>query len=172
MKPEELNYIISQLERNRAVFVQLLQNASEEEYRWRYHPEKWCLLEIICHLVDEEKEDFRTRLKLVLESPESNPPSINPVGWVSERNYMAQDYQVKVQEFANEREISFDWLKSLNSPPLQNEYPHPKLGPMSGNLYLSNWLAHDYMHIRQITRTQYYYLQHISGQDLQYAGTW
>ena len=35
-----------------------------------------------------------------------------------------------------------------------------------------NWLAHDYLHIRQIIRLKFAYLQQLSKEDLSYAGNW
>ena len=61
--------IISQLESNIDVFQDLFENIPEGLTLWRNGPEKWNLLEIICHLYDEERDDFGLRLKHVLENP-------------------------------------------------------------------------------------------------------
>ena len=164
--------IIIKLKQNKEVFNRLLQGVSREEYLWKLHPDKWCILEILCHLCDEEKEDFRTRVKCVLESPDQAPPSIDPVGWVKGRHYIEQDFDEKLEEFLEERDLSVKWLESLESPKWDNAYVHPKLGPMSAYLFLSNWLAHDYLHFRQIIRVKYDYLGEISGENLKYAGKW
>ena len=55
--------IIQKLAKNRALYKILLNNVPEAEFLWKINPEKWCLLEIVCHLFDEEREDFRTRTK-------------------------------------------------------------------------------------------------------------
>ena len=57
-----LKDIIQQLENNQKVFQNLLTNKTKDLYLWRPKPEKWCLLEIVCHLLDEEKDDFRARV--------------------------------------------------------------------------------------------------------------
>jgi len=163
---------IKEFEINGAVFRQLLSQLSGKEYLWREHEGKWNLLEIVCHLYDEERDDFRARLKSVLEDPEKPFPPIDPVGWVTERNYSERDFNTMLEKFLLERKESIAWLQSLNSPPIENAYMHPKLGPMSGRFILSNWIAHDYLHIRQILRIKYNYLQFTSGQDLSYAGEW
>jgi hypothetical protein len=164
--------IFNQLLRNKSVFQDLLANVSEEEFRWSQQPGKWCLLEILCHLYDEEREDFRTRVKCVLENPSQPPPAFDPQVWVTERNYLGQDYNEVLKRFINEREHSVKWLKSLVNPVWSNTYQHQKLGPMSARLFLTNWLAHDYLHIRQIIRLKYDYLKEKSGISLNYAGNW
>jgi len=164
--------IIKELERNRAVFKELLINTPKEEYLWKPNQNKWCLLEIICHLVDEEIEDFRTRVHSVLENPEKTLPPFDPVSWVVDRKYLEQDYTIKVESFLNEREKSINGLQQLKAVNWDNSYLHPKLGPMSAKLFLSNWLAHDYLHIRQILNLKFEYLKYHSGETLEYAGEW
>lgn len=162
--------IIQQLTDNQSVFKALLSNRTEEEVKWKPEPDQWSMLEVICHLVDEEKEDFRTRVEYVLRDPNDPLPMFNPLQWVTERNYYGQDFESKVTEFLDERTYSIKWLRSLKNPDWQNAYHHPKMGPMSAELFLANWLAHDHIHIRQINRLSYQYIIHKTGIDLSYAG--
>ena len=165
-------FIIKELLGNRQVFNDLLSGLHHEQTTWRSAPEKWCLLEIICHLVDEEKEDFRARLKHVLETPGEPLPSIDPVGWVKERKYMEQDYREKLRSFLDERSKSVAWLESLANPKWDHAYMHPKFGAMTAAMFLANWLAHDYLHFRQIIRLKFDYLKYSAAETLTYAGTW
>lgn len=163
--------IRAELERNREVFSRLLGGKRPAAYSWRPAPGKWNLLEIVCHLYDEEREDFRTRVQHALESRDT-PPPIDPVGWVTSRNYAAQDYEVKLAAFLNERTASIAWLQSLQSPRWDSTYRHPQLGPQTARMFLACWLAHDHLHLRQIVRLEYERLKDESGEDLGYAGAW
>ncbi len=165
-------FMISALIRNRSVFSHLLAQPHPAQPGWSQEPNKWSLLQVVCHLRDEESEDFRTRLRMVLETPGVQFPGINPTGWVVERNYAGQDYDTVVREFLQARDESIDWLTGLRDPIWENATIHPRLGPMSGHFILANWLAHDHLHIRQIIRLQYDFLADVSGQSLQYAGFW
>lgn len=164
--------IIRSLEHNHGIYKELFSISQHEFIRWKPAPEKWCLLEIICHLYDEEREDFKARVNHALKQPDKPPVPIDPQGWVTKRKYMAQDYAEMVDKFLKERSSSVEWLRSLKSPEWQNELYHPELGKMSAKKFLVNWLAHDYLHFRQINRLRYQFLQHTSGQDLSYAGKW
>jgi hypothetical protein len=166
------NYIIQELATNREVFRSLLIGLAEAVYFWKPSPDKWCMLEIICHLRDEECEDFRTRIKQVLENPSNTLPPIDPVGWVQERKYLQQDFEQVLNDFLQERDHSVEWLKSLVAPKWDNAYKHPKFGPMSAQLFLSNWLAHDYLHIRQILFLKRGYHEATANEPLDYAGNW
>ena len=169
MKPDQ---IIQRLESNHNVFQSLLNGKEPDEYQFKPDEKSWSLLEIVCHLYDEEREDFRTRVKNTLVSPHLAHPSIDPPGWVIERKYAEQNYEEKVKYFLQERKESIQWLKSLEGAPWGNIYEHPLAGKISAYDFLVNWLAHDYHHFRQINRRMYEYLKVMSGVSLAYAGDW
>ena len=128
--------------------------------------------ETLIGLRDEEIEDFRTRVKHVLETPNEPLPGNDPVGWVTERKYIEQEFPKVLNDCIQRRTQSIKWLKSLQSPMRENVNQHPRLGTLSVEHFLVNWLAHDQLHIRQITQLKYHYLKHISNDDLNYAGKW
>ncbi len=167
-----LKDIITQLEHNKKVFENLLKDITDYQYNWRPKPEKWCLLEIVCHLLDEEIYDFRARVKHTLEYPEKDLIPIDPEGWVTTRNYISKDYDNTLKLFLAERQNSIAWLQQLGDVNWNNELKHPELGNLSAELFLRNWLAHDYLHIRQILRYKFELLKSSSKIDLNYAGDW
>lgn len=168
----DAQYIFQQLENNIDTFSSLLKTSSLEEALWKPDSDKWCLLEIVCHLVDEEVDDFRARTRTALDEKKHPFYAIDPVGWVLERKYLEQDFQSKVQEWISERKASIEWLKSLENPDWTSSFKHVDFGDVTAGHFLANWLAHDHIHIRQINRTRRAYLDHISGQNLMYAGRW
>lgn len=163
---------INELDRNKVVFESLLTNSSEKHVLWKPTPDKWCLLEIVCHLYDEEREDFRARVKHCLELSDLPFSPIDPAGWVTDRNYLAQNYTEVLQGFLRERTESVSWLRSFVNPDWSNTRPHPTLGNLSADDFLSNWLAHDYIHIRQIIKLKYTHHDKFSDRSLSYAGNW
>ena len=165
-------FILKELDKNKEVFKNLLKGCQKDLIMFRPEPGKWNLLEIICHLCDEEREDFRQRVELTLNSPTEKWPHIDPPAWVSERKYIEQDFESKIIEFCKEREKSVSWLRSLQNHQWDNSYNHPKVGPVSAKLIFVNWLAHDYLHIRQIIKNKYFYLKSNYNVPLDYAGEW
>jgi hypothetical protein len=165
-------YIVGELKRNKMVFKDLLEGLNKEVYWWKPSPEKWNLLEIVCHLYDEEREDFRARVKHTLENPDLPLSPIDPIGWVTERKYAEQDYDTLLQEFITERNNSIAWLNTLTDPKWDNAYKHPKFGELTAEMFFTSWLAHDYLHIKQITKIKYDYFKEVSGEKVSYAGEW
>lgn len=165
-------YIIDQLESNSEIFRSLLSGIPGEMILWKPEENKWSLLEIACHLYDEEREDFRARLaKILLEDHEWDP--IDPQGWVFTREYSKKVFRETVENFLKERKLSVEWLKNLEVHDWNIKAVHPKIGEFSAIQMLSNWLAHDYLHFRQIIKIKYEYLKHLHPDtDLGYAGDW
>ena len=150
--------IIAQLRINADVFTHLFRGLSEDQARWKPAADRWSQLEVINHLLDEEREDFRKRLASVLENPQKPWPPIDPQGWVVERRYNDRKPKASLENFLAERHQSLAWLQALEAPDWQATHQHPKMGPMSAELLLANWLAHDLFHIRQATDLHFAYL--------------
>jgi hypothetical protein len=167
-----LKYFIDRFSKNREVFKALIEGVDVEQAKWKPHSDKWSILEVVNHLYDEEREDFRQRLELVLADPEKPWPSINPRAWVAERKYLERDLTESLNNFLGEREKSLEWLSRLSAPHLENSKDGPN-GVLSGGDLLASWLAHDFLHIRQITRLHYQYVTSISQPyRTAYAGPW
>lgn len=166
------DWIIANLEKNKAVFHSLLVSADAGLRKWRPAENKWNLHEIVCHLLDEEQFDFKARIKHTIAFPGLPMQVINPEAWVQEKLYANWDYEGTLEIFFKEREKSILYLKTVNNKDWQSTHLHPQLGLMSAEKFLYNWLAHDYLHIRQINRYQYLFLKENTSIDLNYAGTW
>ncbi len=133
----------------------------------------WSVLEIVCHLVDEERDDFRARLRAVLDDPATPWPNIDPEGWAASRGYLERDLAEMVERLAKERAESIAWLKGLDEPDWTASYVHPKLGPIRAGDLLVAWAAHDALHLRQIAKR----LHELASRDAPefspaYAGAW
>ena len=151
----------------------LVKNISDEDARWKPPSQNWSILEIVCHLVDEEKEDFRQRIKLTLEDPSQEWPSINPELWAVDRRYCDRDFEEAVAQFKSERSASVSWLKSLTEPNWFETYDHPHLGKIRAGDLLVSWVAHDQLHVRQIAKRRFEMINRDSGDfNFEYAGDW
>lgn len=164
--------IIRQLDRNAPVLFGMFSSVPPEYRKWKSAPEKWCALEILCHLYDEEREDFRARTKHVLETPGDPLPKSEPLKWFAERDYLSKDYDAMLAEFLQERKQTIAWLNGLQNPQWDNAYQHPKVGPLPASMFLINWVAHDYHHMRQLLNLKYQLLKETTGDSLKYAGDW
>ncbi len=151
---------------------QMTLGISAEQARWKPDAESWSILEVVNHLYDEEREDFRTRLKHILDRTEGQPPEIDPQGWVTARQYNQRELQASMLNFWQERSASLTWLRSLSNPDwdvaIDTPFRHIRAGDM-----LESWVAHDLLHLRQMVELRYTYLrQDVAPYEIGYAGDW
>ena len=164
---------LHQLMRFPAVLSALVTDLTPEELQWRPGESDWSILEILCHLLDEEVDDFRTRLRMTLECPGEFWPAIDPVEAAIDRQYRQQDATEILQRFNAERQASLAWLRQLQSPDWSTQYHHPKLGVLRAGDLLSAWVAHDVLHLKQITKRLYQRtVAEAEPFETQYAGEW
>lgn len=169
----ELEPLIVRLAANAGVFWHLMEGVTEEQARWKPSPGKWSLLEVVNHLADEEREDFRARIDLTLHHPEEPWPPIDPARWPTERRYQERDPGASLQDFLSERARSVEWLRALGRVDGAIAYPHPRHGPVPVGELLVAWQAHDLIHVRQMTRLHYeYHAERSAPYPLAYAGPW
>ena len=50
--------VADRLEADAGVFAALVERVGAEQARWKPEPAKWSILEVMCHVADEEVEDF------------------------------------------------------------------------------------------------------------------
>jgi hypothetical protein len=141
----------------------------DADLRWKPAPQHWSILEILCHLADEEERDFRPRLANTLAARPWEP--IDPEGWAD--RYNEQSPAEIVARLATERERSVAWLQSLQETDWDTPHAHPILGPIRAGDLLASWAAHDALHLRQIARR----LHELAQRDglpygSAYAGSW
>lgn len=166
-----LELLIQSLEDNMSIFNSLFNKVDKQSIHWAAEG-KWSPLIIACHLVDEEVEDFRLRFKMTLEDNTQDWPPFDQVAWVIERKYKDQNFALKVSSWQTERMASLSWLKTLKAIDWSRTYKHPNHGDFSLSRIAANWIAHDYLHIKQLTRAHYDYLIYTQKFDMNYAGTW
>jgi hypothetical protein len=173
MSAMNLLYFSDRLTANIDVIRGLLTAVSEDQARWKPQPEKWSLLEVINHLADEEAEDFRTRVKLTIENPNQDWPGIDAERWAVERRYNVRDLRESIGRFIRERQMSLAWLSELGDVPWEAAHQHHQFPAIRVGDLIASWLAHDSIHIRQMNRLHFEYLQSTTGPFLvDYAGKW
>jgi len=165
-------YLISQLEKNASRIGAFVEGVSLEQARWKPAPDSWSILEVINHLYDEEREDFRAHLTTILITPSSGWNPIDPPGWVVTRRYNEREPGSSLHNFLTERKGSLDWLRNLHSPDWNATHQAPWGQIMAGDI-LASWAAHDLLHMRQFVELHWaFLLEKGKPFDVSYAGAW
>jgi hypothetical protein len=156
-----------------AAAIRSLCAGSPIDPHWRPEPGKWSMVEVVCHLADEDRDDFRRRLDLTLHRPGTPWPPNDPAGWVTERGYASRSLPDALADFLAERERSVAWLSALGAADLSAAYQHPRVGPVHVGDLLLSWLNHDLLHLRQLTRLEFAWNDSAwQPYSSRYAGEW
>ena len=146
---------------------------SDADARWRPDEQSWSALEIVCHMADEETEDFRTRVLMTLDDPSADWPPIDPEAWAGERDYQGRDLKTEVARFVDSRAESIELLHAIKDPDWSRSKQHPHFGAMIAGDLLAAWCAHDALHLRQLAKRLHQLAQRdAAGGTIRYAGDW
>ncbi|MCB0213144.1 MAG: DinB family protein [Anaerolineae bacterium] len=168
----EFEQLYQELARGAEVVQALVAGMPPGEARFRPAPDVWSVLEVICHLYDEEREDFRQRLDIILHRPDQPWPPIDPAGWVTARNYQARDLAEMLDSFLAERTQSLIWLRGLSTPNWDAVYT-ARFGPITAGDMFAAWVAHDALHLRQLVELKWAKVVSLATPyKVQYAGDW
>src|SRR5574341_2615827 len=99
----EFRLLYEELANSTGMIRALLGGITQDEARVKPDPESWSILEVICHVYDEEREDFREHLDFILHRQNEEWHRIDPQGWVNERKYNEQDFPEIQEKFFFER---------------------------------------------------------------------
>jgi DinB family protein len=150
----------------------LLAGITQEEASTKPNPESWSMLELLCHLYDEEREDFREHLDFILHRKQEQWHTIEPGAWVTARKYNVQNFREMKEKFFAERSKSLDWLKGLSSADWDTSITTEYGTVLAGEMFAS-WVAHDNLAIRQFVELRRARLERITAPySIAYAGDW
>ncbi len=168
----EFNTLYQELVSSTEMIRACLSGVTPEQARVKPSAESWSILEVVCHLYDEEREDFREHLDFILYRQNEKWHVIDTLGWVTQRKYNEQDLAEMQGKFFAERERSLGWLRGLQNPDWEKSYTTPYRTIRAGEM-LACWAAHDNLHIRQLVELRRLRLENITKPyNLEYAGDW
>lgn len=141
-----------ELARLPAILDGLVGDLDDTTWRARPAPEEWAPLEILCHLRDEDAEDFPARIRVILDGGREFAP-IDPERWVAERRYRDDDPRKVLEAFKVGRARSLEMLTPALAERLTGSRVQRRFGPLSGLDLLVAWVAHDRIHLQQLAAT-------------------
>ena len=168
----EFKTLYEELEHSTEMIRALLAGINQVESQIRPDAKSWSTLEVVCHLYDEEREDFREHVDFILHRQNEEWHSIDPQSWVTERKYNEQDMYEMSEKFFSERRKSLEWLTEISNSDWETSYTS-QYGSVSAGEMFCCWVAHDNLHVRQLTELRRNWIERITQPyDIQYAGDW
>jgi hypothetical protein len=165
--------IIRQLKANAEIIRALCISLSNQQAVWQPDDQTWSVKDVIEHLYNEERFDFRRHLEEILHDPQQLWSDIPQDRIISIPNFWQG-----LELFFEEREDSLAWLAALDSPDW-DRISIVKLGSqgeefrITAGAVLASWVAHDFLHIRQINELHYtWFTAQSHPYSVTYAGKW
>lgn len=162
-----------QLKDNAAIIRDFVQPVSPGQANWKPDEETWSIKEVLDHFYNEERLDFRKHLQEMLSDPPRPWGKFNPDDWVA-----LESCTKALEGFLAERGASLAWLDSLDEPDW-GVTSQISFGPSRDTLVLSagdvlvSWVAHDFLHIRQLNELLFaWHAEQSSPYSVRYAGDW
>lgn len=149
-----LDQAIEILMRTPIVLDSLLSGLASEWTENNEGEQTWSPYDVLGHLIHGERTDWVPRLKIILQSGETETfPPFDRFAQFEEStgNSLAE----LLATFAELRTQSLATLASLNitAEDLDKRGSHPALGSVRLEELLATWVVHDLSHLTQITRT-------------------
>jgi len=128
--------------------------AGLDDAGWRARPAsaEWAPVEIVCHLRDEETEDFGARVRVIAGRGKKFKPN-DPERLAIERKYLEDDGPGALAAFRERRAASLTFLGALDPGRLTRALPRPSSGSLSGLDLVAAWVTHDRLHTAQLAAT-------------------
>lgn len=168
----EFGTLYQELQNSTEMIRALLAGVTPEAARLKPSVESWSILEVVCHLYDVEREDFREHLDFILHRQNQEWHEIDTDKWVIQRKYNEQNFAEMQEKFFVEREESFTWLNGLLNPDWEKTFT-TKYRTISAGEMFACWVTHDNLHIRQLVELRRTNLENITKPyNLEYAGDW
>jgi len=130
-------------------FANTLQALSPEVASWRPAPDEWCVNEVAGHVIEAEKRGFAGRIRQIIHEPEPELETWDSMAVAKERNDCARPPQQLKDELTELRDVSVKLVRSLKPEQMQRGGLHPKVGRLTIDELLHEWVHHDGNHLRQ-----------------------
>jgi hypothetical protein len=168
-----IDEIIRRLSANAAAMRALLESISPEQAQWQPDAHTWSMRQVIEHVCNEERLDFRQHLREMLSDP--------PIPWGQfrpEEYHAVESCAQGLADFLGERQSSLAWLRSLPVPNWEVTIsasfgPENEIIVLRAGDVLLSWVEHDILHLRQMIELQHAWNENQAAPySLRYAGGW
>jgi hypothetical protein len=116
-----------------------------------WHPKKgeWCINECAGHVIEGEKHAFAGRIRRILADDEPEFERWDPEAIAGRRNDCARQPSALADELSALRMDSVELVRTLTTDRLSRGGTHWRIGRLTINELLHEWVHHDAEHLRQ-----------------------
>jgi hypothetical protein len=138
------------LETSGRAYVTILRSVPPDAASWRPAPGEWCANECLGHVIEAEKRGFAGRIRLILGADNPRLETWDQPAVAQARRDCEKPPEELIQEFEPLRRDSLAMLRSVREDQLAREGAHPRVGALTVNDLIHEWVHHDGNHLRQL----------------------
>jgi hypothetical protein len=127
-------------------FYSELRSLPEEFASWHPAHGEWCAKEVLGHVIESERTGFAGRIREILAA---DNPALKATGPLSP-GYCERPLLPLLDEFRRQRETSVALVKGLAAEDLERVGVHERVGRLTVNDLLHEWVHHDRAHLKQL----------------------
>ncbi len=150
--PDTYNYLLDALRAAPDVLEGLLRHCTQEQAQAaRGGDEAWSVVEVVCHLRDNE-ECVLGRMRSMRDEVDPVIVPYDQEQWARERNYAADDLREALAAFARLRAGHITELAALMPDAWERAGQHPQRGRITIGSQTLRVVCHDAVHAAQLAR--------------------
>jgi DinB superfamily len=138
---------------------------SDELAAWHPAESEWCVKEVLGHVIHTERIGFSGRIAEILAADEPNLPASGDAPPACDRNLAEM-----LAEFREQRTRSVDQVARLQPADLARGGIHERVGRLTVNDIIHEWIHHDRAHLKQILSNVQAYVRPNMGGAQAFAG--
>lgn len=146
LSPAPIQAPISLLEKTPALLELLLRDVPQDMLQWKPAAERWCIAEVLGHMVVIEKLYEQRARRIVLE----DSPPLSKYEAPPDAEIRKKSARQHLEEFVPLRRAFVFYLHSVPSSAAARTGQHVELGAISLSQMLHELANHDLGHLRQI----------------------
>ena len=152
MTEAELKEHLDEAEKSPRLIAAAVSGLSDKILLFKPSPEKWCILEILCHLADMEIL-YAYRSRQMLADKDATIAPIDQDAWARNLGYLETPANEMVALYGLNRHHNLRLLRRLKAADLEKSAYHPELKrPVTVAEYIGMLVRHGPNHLEQIER--------------------
>lgn len=149
---EFLRDLIQTLGSTEGVLRSALSGMGHEDQLRRPVENEWAIVEVLCHLLDLEREIFPARTAMIRKDDGSMIAAFDQDAWARERKYSSADPYRVLEDFCGARKRNIELVRKIRDDELDCSASHSEFGSLTLRALLADWAASDLLHTAQIQR--------------------
>jgi len=137
------------LEYSGSAYAGTLRSLPPQAASWHPAEGEWCVNECVGHVIEAEKRAFAGRIRMIVRADNPKLETWDQAAVEQARHDCERKPQELLAEFEPLRRESVEMIRSLRLEQLMREGSHPKVGQLTVNDLLHEWVHHDGNHLRQ-----------------------